>query len=54
MDIGLLESLVLGSYGFTALAWGWAWRQVEQIKSNHLAHVEERLKKLEKKADIEG
>lgn len=47
--MGLVETLVLGSYVFTA----WVYRSLkskfDNLLGNHIKHIEERLDKLEQK-----
>lgn len=45
--MGLVETLIIGSYVWTATIGAALWKQIEKVKGNHLAHIEERLKSLE-------
>jgi hypothetical protein len=41
--MGLLETLILGSYAYTT----WLLREVWKLKSNHLKHLDQRISVLE-------
>jgi hypothetical protein len=45
--MGLVETLVIGSYLYTTAFGGWLFRQVSKLQSNHLQHLEDRVLSLE-------
>lgn len=42
-----LTTVVLGSYAYTTLAFGWMWRVLSAFMSNHYTSLEKRVKALE-------
>lgn len=46
--MGLLETLILGSYVWTTTLGGFLYRK---ITGNHIKHLEERVEKLEKRSN---
>jgi hypothetical protein len=45
--LGILITLIFGSYGWTTGCTIWLSRKIEQVKNNHIKHVEDRLRALE-------
>jgi hypothetical protein len=45
--IGFLFTLATGSYAWSALIYKWLSEKIDKIESNHLKHIEDRLRKLE-------
>ncbi len=55
----ILILLILGSYAFSAGSWGWAWMlyirlsaQIEKLANNHMAHLDARIRELERRLGI--
>lgn len=47
--MGLLETLLIGSFMYTSALWRWTYKKFEQITGNHLKNLEARVKALEGK-----
>ena len=45
--LGILIALIFGSYGWTTVIAAYLYRMLNELKSNHLEHINERLEKLE-------
>lgn len=45
--LGLIVSMVIGSYGWASAVGLFLSTKIDKLISNHLQHIEERLKKLE-------
>lgn len=50
--MGLLETLVLGSYLWATGLAGWLWRQIRRLERNHYAHLDKRLQRVERAVGI--
>lgn len=46
--LGILIALIFGSYGWTTVVAAYLYKMLNEIKDNHLAHINDRLDKLEK------
>ena len=44
--MGLLETLVLGSYLWTLIMAGALWKKIDRLETNHLSHLAAELKRL--------
>jgi hypothetical protein len=50
----LLHTIVLGSYVYTTGVFLWFQRKYEMLAKNHLRHLEDRVRVLEKAAGVES